>query len=90
MPIYEYYCPACNQRFEKLLRMSAAGQPQACPNCANPAPAAVTRPARITGAVEGDIGSDGDDAGFGADDGGDLGGHGHSHGHSHGPGGHMH
>lgn len=92
MPIYEYYCSACDVRFDKLRPISAAGQPFACPQCGNPAPAAVTRPARISGIAEGDAGDTADD-GFGALDAhDDVGGHGHSHGHSHshGPGGHTH
>ncbi len=31
MPIYEYRCPACERRFEKLMRMSASSP--ACPDC---------------------------------------------------------
>src|SRR5947209_19358291 len=83
MPIYEYYCGTCDLRFEKLKPISAAGQPQPCPTCSNPAPAAITRPARITGAVEGgggegeDLGSDLDSFGMGGM--GGAGDHGHSH-----------
>ncbi len=33
MPIYEYECPECKERFEKLVR-SAASQPETtCPAC---------------------------------------------------------
>ncbi len=31
MPIYEYECPSCNHRFEKLVKLSAP-EP-ACPEC---------------------------------------------------------
>lgn len=82
MPIYEYYCAACDQRFEKLRPMSAAGQPQACPTCAAPAEAAVSRLARITGASEDGGASDGLPPPPPTAS--------HSHGHAHGPGGHMH
>lgn len=32
MPIYEYRCPDCGQRFEKLMRMGATERPP-CPSC---------------------------------------------------------
>ncbi|MFT4625588.1 MAG: putative FmdB family regulatory protein [Myxococcota bacterium] len=31
MPIYEYRCPECGHRFEKLVRMNATAPP--CPEC---------------------------------------------------------
>jgi len=33
MPIYEYECPECGHRFEKLVRMNA--EPPACPECSH-------------------------------------------------------
>lgn len=33
MPRYEYGCEACGEAFEKQLRMSQSGEPQACPAC---------------------------------------------------------
>ena len=30
MPIYEYYCRACNEKFTKLRPMSAASEPYEC------------------------------------------------------------
>ncbi|ACM06707.1 type I antifreeze protein (plasmid) [Thermomicrobium roseum DSM 5159] len=33
MPLYEYRCRVCGYRFEKLVRLSQADQPIACPNC---------------------------------------------------------
>ena len=33
MPMYEYRCPDCDSRFEKLRRMSEAEQPAECPKC---------------------------------------------------------
>ena len=33
MPIYEYRCPECGHRFEKLVRMGADAPP--CPECAH-------------------------------------------------------
>jgi putative FmdB family regulatory protein len=32
MPIYEYRCASCNDRFEELVRASAESAPP-CPNC---------------------------------------------------------
>jgi putative FmdB family regulatory protein len=31
MPLYEYYCPVCDQKFELLRPMSRATEPAACP-----------------------------------------------------------
>jgi putative FmdB family regulatory protein len=31
MPIYEYECPSCSHRFEKLVRIGA--EPPPCPEC---------------------------------------------------------
>jgi len=31
MPLYEYYCPACDQKFELLRPMSRATEPATCP-----------------------------------------------------------
>jgi putative FmdB family regulatory protein len=34
MPIYEYACPSCGHRFEKLVRSVSGDQPQiTCPQC---------------------------------------------------------
>jgi putative FmdB family regulatory protein len=33
MPIYEYTCPHCGYRFEKLNPLSKAGLPEDCPKC---------------------------------------------------------
>ena len=32
MPLYEYYCPQCETRFELLRPMSRSDDPAACPN----------------------------------------------------------
>ncbi|MFQ5869606.1 MAG: zinc ribbon domain-containing protein [Candidatus Zixiibacteriota bacterium] len=32
MPIYEYLCSGCNEKFELLVRNSGS-QPKQCPNC---------------------------------------------------------
>ena len=33
MPIYEYECPSCDERFSQLRRMSDRDDELACPNC---------------------------------------------------------
>ena len=35
MPLYEYLCPTCSHKFQKLQPMSATGAD--CPNCEQPA-----------------------------------------------------
>jgi putative FmdB family regulatory protein len=30
MPVYEFYCPTCSTKFEKLVSLSATGLPVAC------------------------------------------------------------
>ena len=35
MPLYEYYCQACGESFEKLISASRADNPQVCPSCAS-------------------------------------------------------
>jgi len=33
MPIYEYFCPACKQKFEAIRPVSRATEKGACPRC---------------------------------------------------------
>ncbi|MBN2209423.1 MAG: zinc ribbon domain-containing protein [Candidatus Coatesbacteria bacterium] len=33
MPIYEYECEKCKERFELLRGISESGEPAACPKC---------------------------------------------------------
>ncbi|MDT8305572.1 MAG: zinc ribbon domain-containing protein [Anaerolineae bacterium] len=33
MPRYDFGCEACGEAFEKQLRMTQSGEPQACPAC---------------------------------------------------------
>ncbi len=40
MPLYEYHCPTCNHKFEKLQPMSATGAD--CPSCEQPARRAIS------------------------------------------------
>jgi putative FmdB family regulatory protein len=38
MPIYEYRCPQCNFKFEKLRPLSRADEGAPCPQCQHEAP----------------------------------------------------
>ena len=40
MPIYEYHCPTCNHKFDKLQPMNASGAD--CPVCEQPARRAIS------------------------------------------------
>jgi putative FmdB family regulatory protein len=33
MPLYEYYCEACDNVFEALRSVRESGEPTTCPNC---------------------------------------------------------
>ena len=46
MPLYEYFCPTCEHKFDKLQPMSATGAD--CPNCEQPARRALSVFASIT------------------------------------------
>ena len=46
MPLYEYHCPTCQNKFEKLQPMSATGAD--CPNCEQPAKRAISVFARVS------------------------------------------
>ncbi len=35
MPIYEYECPACGERFSRLRPMREVDEPSRCPKCGN-------------------------------------------------------
>ncbi|MBI4286154.1 MAG: zinc ribbon domain-containing protein [Chloroflexi bacterium] len=50
MPIYEYVCSSCKQKFELLRPMSQAVEAGACPACGSPAQRVVSRAARLSGA----------------------------------------
>ncbi len=42
MPLYEYVCTTCRNRFEKLRPMESAGEDANCPDCGSPAPRALS------------------------------------------------
>ena len=46
MPLYEYLCPTCDHKFEKLQSMSSTGAD--CPNCEQPAKRAISVFASVT------------------------------------------
>ena len=50
MPLYEYHCPTCSYKFEKLQPMSATGAD--CPNCEQPARRSISVFARVGYATE--------------------------------------
>ena len=50
MPLYEYHCPRCSYKFEKLQSMNATGAD--CPNCEQPAKRAISMFARVGNATE--------------------------------------
>ena len=33
MPVYEYFCPICNSKFELLRPVNRAGEKVSCPQC---------------------------------------------------------
>jgi len=49
MPIYEYECPDCNDKFEQFRPIYACDAEVPCPKCAAPAPRVVSRLARNVG-----------------------------------------
>ena len=53
MPLYEYHCPTCSYKFEKLQPMNATGAD--CPNCEQPAKRAISMFAKVGNATE-DVG----------------------------------
>lgn len=40
MPLYEYHCPTCNHKFDKLQPMNSTGAD--CPQCEQPARRAIS------------------------------------------------
>ncbi|MPZ15773.1 MAG: zinc ribbon domain-containing protein [Chloroflexi bacterium] len=60
MPIYEYYCRACNTKFERLQPMNAANEAIVCPaghEGAVRALSLIARPITGSGAERGNIGT---------------------------------
>lgn len=42
MPLYEYVCSTCRNRFEKLRPMSVATEEASCPDCGSQSPRALS------------------------------------------------
>lgn len=42
MPIYEYFCPVCEEKFELLRSLSCAEQDASCPRCRGKARRAIS------------------------------------------------
>lgn len=55
MPIYEYVCPTCQSRFEKMRSMSASQEAIPCPDCGSPAARALSVFASIASDSRGDM-----------------------------------
>lgn len=43
MPIYEYICPKCNNKFELLCSIAKAEEDAHCPKCKTPSKRAISR-----------------------------------------------
>ncbi len=93
MPIYEYLCPVCRVRFERLRPIAQAEAPATCPNGHDGAPRAISRFAIRSGVKPGDASDDSSHFGehgvydhehdvYSAPPGAES--HSHGHGHSHG------
>jgi putative FmdB family regulatory protein len=57
MPLYEYYCPVCEKKFELLRPMSRAGEPAVCPEGHDGAKRVVSVFSAVTKGAEGDLSS---------------------------------
>jgi putative FmdB family regulatory protein len=53
MPVYEYYCPTCKSRFERLRTMNEAADSSACPDCATVARRALSVFAAVSKGADG-------------------------------------
>ena len=82
MPIYEYHCKKCEQRFELMRRLAARDDAAPCPHCKSrrTARVEVQRIALMTGTRPNAAMGEGESEDF-------LDGSGHGHGHSHGDSG---
>ena len=48
MPIYEYYCPDCKEKFEKLCRFNQVNEAASCPRCKHNSKRVLSRFAMFT------------------------------------------
>lgn len=82
MPIYEYLCPSCQRRFERMRPRSEATEPAPCPDCGTTSPRAISSFAFVGAESEEPKVKEGPASELPDMD--SLTGHGHSHGHGHG------
>ena len=54
MPLYEYLCPTCDNKFDKLQSMGSYGAD--CPNCEQPAKRIISVFAAVSGGESSDAG----------------------------------
>ena len=47
MPLYEYACPGCGERFEKMKRMSDRANGPECPTCGEQTELALSTTSRV-------------------------------------------
>jgi putative FmdB family regulatory protein len=57
MPLYEYYCPVCDQRFELLRPMVRASEPATCPAGHADAERVISVFSAFTKSADGDVSS---------------------------------
>jgi putative FmdB family regulatory protein len=57
MPLYEYYCPVCDQKFELLRPMSRSNEAATCPSGHEGAERVISVFSALTKNAEGDVSS---------------------------------
>jgi putative FmdB family regulatory protein len=57
MPLYEYYCPTCDRKFELLRSMSRSAEPATCPSGHEGAERLISVFAALTKNAEGEVSS---------------------------------
>ena len=57
MPLYEYYCPVCDQKFELLRPMSRSNESATCPSGHEGAERVISVFSALTKNAEGDVSS---------------------------------
>ncbi|MGA2285332.1 MAG: zinc ribbon domain-containing protein [Dehalococcoidia bacterium] len=57
MPLYEFYCPTCENKFELLRSMSRSDEPATCPSGHEGAERVISVFSALTKSAEGDVSS---------------------------------
>jgi putative FmdB family regulatory protein len=57
MPLYEYYCPVCESRFELLRSMSRSNEPATCPSGHEGAERVISVFSALTRSADGEVSS---------------------------------